>query len=69
VAKESNFLKLIFDRGEVNFIVALSLTTDSYMIKTALGTETKVETPVAIVAKKVFRPEDLSLRDVFDLVS
>ena len=52
--EQSNFLKLIFDGGEVNFIVAPSLTTDSYMIKTVLGTETKVETPVEIVAKKVF---------------
>jgi hypothetical protein len=45
--EQSNFLKLIFDGGEVDFIVAPSLTTDPYMIKTVLGTETKVETPVA----------------------
>jgi hypothetical protein len=66
--EQSNFLKLIFDGGEVDFIVAPSLTTDPYMTKTVLGTETKVETPVEIVAKKVFyRPEEFSLRDVFDL--
>ena len=52
--EQSNFLKLIFDGGEVDFIVAPSLTTDPYMIKTVLGTETKVETAVEIVAKKVF---------------
>ena len=65
--EQSNFLKLIFDGGEVNFIVAPTLTADPYRIKTVLGTETKVETPVEIVAKKVFyRPEEFSLRDVFD---
>ena len=52
--EQSNFLKLIFDGGEVDFIVPPSLTTDPYMIKTVLGTETKVETPVEIVATKVF---------------
>ncbi|MGQ0592020.1 MAG: hypothetical protein ACT4QB_05035 [Gammaproteobacteria bacterium] len=65
--EQSNFLKLIFDGGEVDFIVAPSLTTDPYRIKSVLGTETKVETPVEIVAKKVFyRPEEFFLRDVFD---
>ena len=65
--EQSNFLKLIFDGGEVDFIVAPSLTADPYRIKTVLETETKVETPVEIVAKKVFyRPEEFSLRDVFD---
>jgi Nucleotidyl transferase AbiEii toxin, Type IV TA system len=65
--EQSNFLKLIFDGGEVDFIVAPSLTADPYRIKTVLGTETKVETPVEIVAKKAFyRPEEFSLRDVFD---
>lgn len=47
--EQSNFLKLIFDGVEVDFIVAPSLTTDPYMIKSVLGTATKVETPVEIV--------------------
>ncbi|MBA2593820.1 MAG: nucleotidyl transferase AbiEii/AbiGii toxin family protein, partial [Gammaproteobacteria bacterium] len=52
--EQSNFLNLIFDGDEVDFIVAPSLTTEPYAIKTVLGTETKVETPVEIVATKVF---------------
>jgi len=43
--EQSNFLKLIFDGGEVDFIVAPSLTTDPYMIKTVLGTETGSKHP------------------------
>ena len=64
--EQSNFLKLIFDGGEVDFIVAPSLTADPYMIKTVLETETKIETPVEIVKKVFYRPEEFSLRDVFD---
>ncbi|MGH8512903.1 MAG: nucleotidyl transferase AbiEii/AbiGii toxin family protein [Gammaproteobacteria bacterium] len=67
--EQSNFLKLIFDGGEVDFIIAPSLTIEPYTITTVLGTETKtrMETPVEIVAKKVyFRPDEFAVRDVFD---
>lgn len=67
--EQSNFLKLIFEDGEVDFIVAPSLTTEPYTITTVLGTETKMETRVEIVAKKVyFRPEEFAVRDDFAFV-
>jgi len=65
--EQSNFLKLLFEGGEVDFIVAPSLTIEPYTTTTVLGTETKLEKPVEIVAKKVyFRPEEFAVRDVFD---
>ncbi len=65
--EQSNFLKLIFDGGEVDFIIAPSLTIEPYTITTVLGTETRMETPVEIVAKTVyFRPDEFAVRDVFD---
>jgi len=65
--EQSNFLKLIFDGGEVDFIIAPSLTIEPYTITTVLGTETRMETPVEIVAKKVyFRPDEFAVRNVFD---
>lgn len=66
--ESSNILKLVMDAGEIDFIVAAPLTKNPYENWKFEGRKIARETPVEIVAKKVFyRAEELAVRDVFDL--
>lgn len=66
--ESSNILKLVMDAGEIDFIVAAPLTKNPYENWEFEGRKIARETPVEIVAKKVFyRAEELAVRDVFDL--
>jgi hypothetical protein len=61
-------LKLILDTGEIDFIVAASLTKHPFEDWEFEGRKIVRERPVEIVAKKVFyRAVDFRVRDVFDL--
>jgi hypothetical protein len=65
----SNFLKLRFPEGEVDFIIAPKLVDDvPFVERVVRGRSVKVESPVEIVAKKCFyRADDFTARDIFDL--
>lgn len=66
--ESSNFLKLRLPAGEIDFILAPSLTPAPHRRMRALRREIVVETPVEIAVKKCFyRAADFRLRDVFDL--
>ena len=66
--EQSNFLKMHFDEGEIDFILAPRLLAgvppEVFVI---LGRQVRVDTPAEIVAKKCFyRAIDFTVRDVFD---
>lgn len=64
----SNFLKLTLPEGEIDFIVAPSLTKRPYKKSIVRRRSVLLESPEEIAAKKVFyRAADLQVRDVFDL--
>lgn len=66
--ESSNFLKLRFANGEIDFIIAPHLTRNYYVTKKILGEKVRVETPEEIVIKKLFyRAEILKVRDVVDV--
>jgi hypothetical protein len=66
--EQSGFLKLYFPRGEVDFIVAASLTDIPFAMETVLGREVRVETDAEIIGKKLaHRAAQLRARDIFDL--
>jgi len=61
-------LKLVLDTGEIDFIVAASLTKHPFEDWEFEGRSIVRERPIEIVAKKVFyRAVDFRVRDVFDL--
>ncbi|MEA2663720.1 MAG: hypothetical protein QOI11_664 [Candidatus Eremiobacteraeota bacterium] len=65
----SNFLKLRFPEGAVDFIIAPKLVDDvPFVERVVRGRSAKVESPLEIVAKKCFyRADDFTARDIFDL--
>lgn len=64
----SNFLKLKYPEGEIDFVLAPFLTSNPWELKNVAGKCIRVETPVEIVIKKLFyRAELLKIRDVFDV--
>lgn len=66
--EQATVLKLILDTGEIDFIVAASLTKHPYEDWKFEGRKIVRERPVEVVAKKVFyRAVDFRVRDVFDL--
>lgn len=66
--EQSNFLKLRFPEGEVDFILGGRISDEPYVSREVRGRVVKVETPLEIVAKKCFyRPDTFNARDVFDL--
>jgi len=66
--ERATILKLILDKGEIDFIVAASLTKHPFEDWKFEGRKIVRERPVEIVAKKVFyRADDFMVRDVFDL--
>lgn len=65
--ERATILKLILDNGEIDFIVAATLTKHPFEDWKFEGREIIRERPVEIVAKKVFyRADDFMVRDVFD---
>lgn len=66
--EQSNFLKLSFPEGEIDFVVAPNLTPDPTVTMPLEGRAIRVERPAEILAKKVFyRADQLRARDVFDI--
>ena len=67
--EQSNFLKLRFPDGEIDFILAPRLLRDvPFVMNLVRGRNAWVEQPIEIVAKKCFyRAADFTIRDVFDL--
>jgi predicted nucleotidyltransferase component of viral defense system len=65
----SNFLKLNYPEGEIDFILAPFLTSTPWKTLKVQGLQVRVETPVEIIIKKLFyRAELLKARDIFDTV-
>ncbi len=65
---QAGFLKLVFDEGEIDFVVSGSLTQDPIVREAIFNRQVAVETSVEIIAKKVWhRGADFTARDVFDL--
>jgi len=66
--EQSNFIKLVLDDGEIDFIVAPHLMSP-YAEQEQIGACTAmIERPAEILAKKVFyRAESFTARDTFDL--
>lgn len=67
--KESaNFIKLYLDDGEIDFVVSSPLTAHPSVPHEVLGHSVLLETPVEIVAKKMWHRGDIATaRDLFDL--
>ena len=62
-----NYLKLIRQEGEIDFILAAAITENSFFAYDFKGTEIKVETPAEIIAKKIrYRGSNFTIRDTFD---
>ena len=65
--EQSNFVKLVFAAGEVDFIVAPHLLTPYATREEIEGRSVWVERPAEILAKKVlYRADDFTARDLFD---
>ena len=65
--EDARFLKLRFEEGEIDFIVARYLTGQPTVEERILDRSVLVETPQEIIAKKVFyRARDFTARNVFD---
>lgn len=66
--ESSNFLKLKFPVGDVDFIIAPHLTVNYFLVERFGGKNIRVETPEEIVLKKLFyRAERLKARDIIDV--
>jgi len=66
--EQSNSLKLIFEFGEIDFIVAPRLTPEPYVILNIEGKAVNTESPQEIAIKKIFyRAETLKARDIIDI--
>jgi hypothetical protein len=66
--EQSNFLKLRFAQGEIDFIVAPRLTALRPVLMTIEGTPVLTDSPDEIVIKKMFyRAETLKARDILDI--
>jgi hypothetical protein len=66
--EQSNFIKLKFGNGEIDFIVAPNLTGRKPIILNVEGIPVRTDPPEEIVIKKIFyRTESLKARDVIDI--
>ncbi len=65
-----NYLKLIRQEGEIDFILASNITEDCSFVYGFEGGTIHVETPAEIIAKKIrHRGDAFTLRDLFDFAS
>jgi hypothetical protein len=66
--EDTEYLKLRFPEGEIDFVVAAPLSANPAILETILGHPFLVETSTEIVAKKVWhRGATFTARDIFDL--
>jgi nucleotidyltransferase AbiEii toxin of type IV toxin-antitoxin system len=66
-AEDSNFVKLAFPEGEIDFVAAPPLTSAPAKAELLLGRRFLVETSAEIVAKKIWhRGAEITARDIFD---
>ena len=66
--EQSNFVKLLFPEGEIDFIASAALTSRPFTTETLFGHDVHVETATEIIAKKLWhRGKDFRARDFFDL--
>mgnify|MGYP000940307821 CR=1 FL=1 len=66
--ERSNFVKISFPEGEVDFVVAPTLTENPFYETEIHGVPCCMESPDEIVIKKLFyRAESLKVRDLVDL--
>ncbi len=64
----SNYIKLIFAEGKIDFIVAPNISSVKPAMVNIEGCDIFVDDPVEIVSKKLFyRSDSLKERDIFDL--
>jgi len=63
----SEFLKLYFDVGEVDFVVSPPLTKNPTVVESLFGRQVRVDTSAEILAKKIkYRGPEFKARDIFD---
>jgi hypothetical protein len=66
----ARFLKLAFDAGEIDFIVAPSLTSSPATAETVEGATVLLETIPEIITKKIYhRGSSIMPRDIFDIAA
>ena len=66
-SEDTNFVKLSFPEGEIDFVAAPSLTSAPAKAEILLGRSFLVETSTEIVAKKIWhRGAEITARDIFD---
>ncbi len=64
---QGNYLKLIRQEGEIDFILASNITENPFFVYNFKGTQINVETPAEIIAKKIrYRGSSFAIRDIFD---
>ena len=64
----SHFMKLYLPEGEIDFVVTTPLTHNPFSSHEVLGRNIQLETPIEIVAKKMWhRGDNATARDLFDL--
>ncbi len=65
-----NYLKLIRQEGEIDFILAGNITDNGFFVYNFKGMPIHVETPAEIIAKKIrHRGHTFTIRDLFDFAS
>jgi len=65
-----NYLKLIRQEGEIDFILASNITENPFFVYNFKGTQINVETPAEIIAKKIrYRGPTFTIRDIFDFAA
>jgi hypothetical protein len=66
-SEDSNFVKLAFPEGEIDFVAAPPLTSAPAKAEMLFGRSFLVETSTEIVAKKIWhRGAEITARDIFD---
>lgn len=66
--RQSNYLKLIYDHGEIDFIVAPTITQIAPSHREIEGHLVALEHPVEVCVSKMFhRARTLRVRDIFDI--
>jgi hypothetical protein len=68
--EQTEYIKLFYDEGEIDFIVADRLLGKPYDMFNKFGMEIPRENPMEIIAKKVlYRYRNFARRDFFDLAT
>jgi hypothetical protein len=67
-AEHTQFTKITFTAGEVDFIVAPQISNCKPFFEEVCGKKVCIDNPVEIIAKKInFRADEFKPRDIFDL--